>query len=358
MDAAAFRDEFPVLARVAYLNAGTDGPMPQRGYDAALARMRHELEAGRAGREHWDGLTAMADSLRERLAGLLGCAVSDVALTHSTTDGLATVLSALPLGPGDEVVTSDEEHPGLLAPLAAARRRNGFDVRVVPFGELAGAVGPRTRLVACSHVSWVGGCVVDAEALAQTDAMVVLDGAQGLGAVSVDVQALGCDFYAASGQKWLCGPDGTGCLYVRPEIANTLDPPWPGYPSLADATEPLDLVVHEGARRFDLGPKAGPATAWALAAVELLEEAGIDWVTERAATQAARLADLLRERDHDVAERGRSTLVSWHSDDPEGDVDRLRADAIVLRHLPGRGLLRASVGAWTSDGELERLAAA
>ncbi|TML35235.1 MAG: aminotransferase class V-fold PLP-dependent enzyme [Actinobacteria bacterium] len=265
----------------------------------------------------------------------------DVALTRSTTDGVSTVMSALRLGPGDEVLTSDEEHPGLLAPLEAARRRRGFHVRIAPFAELADAIGPRTRLVACSHVSWVGGRVVDAAALAASDAMVLLDGAQGLGAVPTNPHELGCDFYAASGQKWLCGPDGSGCLYVRRDLADELDPPWPNYGSLA----------------FDMG-LSGPLFAWSLESVGLLAEAGLDWVHERGAGLAARLANALAERGLTVSPRGRSTLVSWSSSDPEGDMARLAADGIVVRYLPGRGLVRASVGAWSSEEDLDRLVAA
>src|SRR5947209_10763928 len=228
MDAASLRAEFPVFERVAYLNAGTDGPVPRAGAAAAAERLQGELEHGRAGRAHFDRMKAAAQALRERLAALVGAGPDEVALTHSTTDGVATVLSALPLGPGDEVLRSEEEHPGLLAPLALARRRKRFDVRFVPFTELANEVAPRTKLVACSHVSWVGGKIAPAE-LARAGAQLLLDGAQGLGAVPVDVGALGCDFYAASGQKWMCGPDGSGSLYVRAAVAERLDPPWPNY---------------------------------------------------------------------------------------------------------------------------------
>ena len=157
MDASDFRAEFPVLERVAYLNTGTDGPVPRRGFEAARDQLTRELEEGRVGKPHFDHLIATATALRERLAEALGCEPADVALTGSTTDGMSTALSALPLGPGDEVLTSDVEHPGLLAPLEIARRRAGFDVRFVPFGDLAGEVGPRTKLVACSHVSWADG---------------------------------------------------------------------------------------------------------------------------------------------------------------------------------------------------------
>jgi L-cysteine/cystine lyase len=354
VDAAAFRSEFPVLERVAFLNAGSDGPIARGAADAATAQIERELTAGRAGKPHLEALFALGGGLRERLAALLGCDVDEVALTRSTTDGMATVLSSLRLGAGDEVLTSDEEHPGLLAPLEAARRRQGFEVRVAPFAEIAGAIGPATRLVACSHVSWVGGRVVDAAALAASDALVLLDGAQGLGAVPADVRSLGCDFYAAAGQKWLCGPDGSGCLYVRRELSDDLLPPWPSYMSLAEPARPSELIPHAGARRFDLG-FSGPLFAWSLAALELLQEAGLDWVHERGTSLAARLADALGQRGREVSPRGHSTLVSWRSDDPEADVERMSAAGVVVRHLPGRGLVRASVGAWNDESDLERV---
>jgi L-cysteine/cystine lyase len=355
VDVNDFRAEFPVLERVAYLNTGTDGPVPRRGFEAAREQLTYELEEGRVGRPFFDRLMDTADALRGRLAAALGCAPADVALTHSTTDGISTAVSALRLGPGDEVLTTDREHPGVLAPLEAARRRGGFEVRFVPFDELPGEVGARTKLVACSHVSWADGRVADVAALRASGVPLLYDGAQGLGAVALDVRELGCDFYAASGQKWLCGPDGSGCLYVRPDVAEALDPPWPSYASLAEASRPSELIPHPGARRFDMGVPAGPPTAWSLAAIELLDEAGLDWVTARAADGAERLAGMLAERGHEVAPRGRSTLVSWRSTDAEGDVARLAAEGIVVRYLPDLNLVRASVGAWTSDDELERL---
>jgi L-cysteine/cystine lyase len=355
VDARDFRAEFPVTERVAYLNSGTDGPVPRSGYEAAAEWLRHEVEDGRAGKAHFERLLDTRAALRERLARALGCEAADVALTGSTTDGMATVLSVLPLGRGDEVITSDVEHPGLLAPLEGARRRHGFDVRFVPFDELASAVGDRTRLVVCSHVSWADGRVVDLDGLRATGVRFALDGAQGLGALDFDVGELGCDFYAASGQKWLCGPDGSGSLWVRPGLAEEFVPPWPSWASLASAEDPSELVAHPGARRFDVGAPPGAGSAWALASIALLQEAGRPWVAERGVALAARLAEMLAERGFEVAPRGRSTLVSWRSADAEGDVARLAEADIVVRYLPGRGLVRASVGAWNSEEDLARL---
>jgi L-cysteine/cystine lyase len=357
MDVARLRREFPVLARVSYLNAGTNGPVPRVGSDAAAERLRAETEYGRADASYFMGLESLGDALRARLAGLLGCRVGEVALTHSTTEGVNVVLSALELGPGDELLTSDEEHPGMLAPLAATAHRTGASVRTVPWDEVPGAVGARTRLVACSHVSWVSGRVANTGALAATGAPLLLDGAQGLGAVPTDVGALGCDFYAASGQKWLCGPGGTGCLFARAERLADMTPTFAGFESLADPERAAELPLHADARRLERGPGMGPLWAWWLASIDLLGGVGWTDLHGRAADLANRLADGLAERGLDVLCRGRSTLVAWRDGGAVATVKRLAAEGIVVRDLPGRGLVRASVGAWCTEDELDRLVA-
>src|SRR5919199_2238739 len=127
----------------------------------------------------------LAARLREGYARVLGTDPDNVALTTSTSEGLGKVLAGMDLGPGDQIVTSDQEHPGLVGPLKAARDR-GVEVRAVPFAQLADAVDGRTTLVAASHVNWVTGEVAPA-ALAEVGVPVILDGAQGAGAVPLDV---------------------------------------------------------------------------------------------------------------------------------------------------------------------------
>jgi selenocysteine lyase/cysteine desulfurase len=355
-DATEFRSQFPVLERSAYLNAGTEGPLPREAADAVRERVDSEVNLGRCGTAYMTEVRELAAELRSAYARVLSCDPLDVALTGSTTDGCNTVLSGLDLGPGDEIVTSDEEHPGLLAPLGRLKRHSGVKVRVVPFAELAGAVTSKTRLVACSHVSWVSGRVVDSEALAATGVPVLLDAAQGIGAVPVDVQALGCAFYAGSGQKWLCGPEGSGCLYVRRDQLDELTVPWPGYVSLADAKQALDSPPAENAARFDHGFPPGLRSAWALASLGVLESAGWEWVYSRAAALAAGLAEQLAERGLEVGPRGRSTLVSWKAPDVDSEVSRLAEAGFVVRSIPTHSLVRASVGAWSSEEELTQLA--
>lgn len=353
---SGLRDEFPVLERIAYLNAGTDGPVPRRAAEAAHQAIATETDEGRAGKAFFDLAMSRRDQIRQRVAWLMGCPPGEVALTHSTTDGLNLVLRGLRLERGDEVVTSDEEHPGLLAPLAALEAETGITVRTAPFARLAEAVTGRTRLVTCSHVSWINGQVVDLTEL-DGSVPVLLDGAQGLGAVPVDPPALGCTWYAAAGQKWLCGPDQSGLLWVHADSVEELGAPWPSYISLSEPARAQDLPLHEGASRFDLGFPNLHDGAWWLAALETFEQAGWDDVLRRGPRLASQLADALRERGIEVAPRGDSTLVAWTDSDAEGFVERAAAAGVVVRNLPGRGLVRASVGAWSNEDDLERLLA-
>jgi selenocysteine lyase/cysteine desulfurase len=347
------RAEFPVLARLAYLNAGTDGPLPARAVRAAAAELEREAEQGRAP-AHFERRAELSGKLRALYAAVLGCETTDLALTTSTSEGLAQVIGGLELGRGDEIVTSDEEHPGLQGALVAARELKGVSIKAVPFAEVANSVGPQTRLVACSHVGWISGSLAPAE-LAEVELPVLLDGAQGVGAVPVDVGALGCDAYAGAGQKWLCGPDGTGMLYVSPALRERLRVTRRGYANLADPNEGLRAQLHDDARRLDSQLLSAETLACALAATTLLASAGWAAVHEHARALAARLAELLRERGIPVAPRGASTLVSFERDDPEAERARLAAGGVVLRDIPGRPWLRASVGAWNDEGDLQRL---
>jgi selenocysteine lyase/cysteine desulfurase len=353
VDPSGLRAEFPVFERLAYLNAGTDGPLSARAARAAQEELDREVADGRS-QAHFERRGALVRELRSAYATALGCDASDVALTTCTSEGMAQTIGGLPLNEGDEILTSDEEHPGLLGALSAARELRGVSVREVPLEAVADALSPRTRLVACSHVGWMSGRLAPAE-LAAVEVPVLLDGAQGVGAIGIDIGALGCDAYAGAGQKWLCGPDGTGMLYVSRALRERIEVSRRGFGNLADPNAGLDAVPHEDARRFDSMSLSAEALACALAAARVLESAGWQAVHERARSLAARLAELLLARGRELAPRDDTTLVSFSSADPAAERARLAERGVVVRNIPGRPWLRASVGAWNDENDLDRL---
>jgi selenocysteine lyase/cysteine desulfurase len=320
---------------------------------ASQEELDREVSEGRS-QAHFERRSELNRELRSAYAGALGCDAADVALTTCTTEGIGQTIGGLALEPGEEILTSDEEHPGLLGALAAAREVRGAWIREAPMSALAEEVGPRTSLVACSHVGWMSGSVAPLE-LADVDVPVLLDGAQGVGAVEVDVLALGCDAYAGAGQKWLCGPDGTGMLYVSPGLRERLQVARRGYPNIANPDAGLEARLHEDARRFDSPALSAETVACALAAIRVLESAGWAGVHRHARSLAARLAALLVEQGREPAPRGDTTLVSFPSADPTAERAHLAELGIIVRNIPGRPWLRASVGAWNDEEDLDRL---
>jgi L-cysteine/cystine lyase len=341
---------FPVLQSVAYLNAGTFGPLARPVAEALEAGIERDLELGRTGKAYFEETIALRDQLRSAFAQLVGAASESIALTTSTTEGCGIVLRGLGLGPEDEVVTTTDEHFGLLGPLGAAPAR----VVVVPPDpeHIAAAVTPRTRLIATSRVLWTTGAVLPLRELRERCGVPVLaDGAQSVGAIPDDVGGL--DFLTISGQKWLCGPDSTGALVVDdPERLALVSP---GHFAQRAYEPDGSFDPHPGARRFDSGWWSNGAVRAMLAALALRP----DWWAERAAAAATTCRRLLAPLVDAVEPKSASTLVSFRVEPGEAPaiVARLHEGGVDVREIPGRGLVRASCGWWTSDEDLERLAA-
>jgi len=343
------RAQFPVLERYAYLNAGTNGPLARTTAEVMIEQTRRDLEHGRSGKAWFERILELREEARVGLAAVLDVDPLHVALTDSTSRGCSIVLSGLGLGDGDEVVMTDQEHFGLTAAVHAS----GVRVVIAAGNEdaILAAVTPRTRLIATSHVLWTTGRRLDLERVrASANVPVFVDGAQSAGAIQVAAGEF--DFYTVSAQKWLCGPEPTGALFVRdPERLGIAAP---GYLSQTSYEPTGAFVAKDGAPRFDSGWLSTPMLLGLLAALAAHPE----WRYERAAAQAARCRELLAAHVDVVTPPGHSTLVSFHpAGDPTELVTALEAQDVIVRELPGRNLVRASCGWWTSDDDLERLAA-
>jgi L-cysteine/cystine lyase len=353
------RAELPVCEQYAFLNAGTFGPLPRRTVEAQHAWQERALLEGRAGHALFVEVMELRDRLRAEIGALIGAPPEAIALTTSTSEGCNAVVAGLRLGPEDEVVTTDSEHPGLTSPLSTSGARvRTARVTEAPAAEafdlVRAEITPATKLIAISHVVWTTGQVMPVRELAGLGIPLLVDGAQGAGAIPVDVGELGCDFYTVSGQKWLLGPDTTGCLYVRPDWIERLAMTSASYLSWED---PQKLAPWPTARRFESVWLPPGSVAGLLASLDFAAAAGEERF-EHARPAAVRCRELVAAHGDLVTEPGQATLIAWNPPEPAPDVvARLAERGVVVRDLPQTGWVRASCGFWTSDEDLDRLAA-
>jgi selenocysteine lyase/cysteine desulfurase len=242
---------------------------------------------------------------------MLGCDAEELAFTRNATEGINIVANGVPLAGGDEIILSTEEHVGNAVTWVALARRVGVRLRrFVPSVASAGAnleriadlIGPRTRLIAVPHVTTTTGLVLpvrEIAALARPKGITVfVDGAQGPGAIPVDLHALGCDAYATSGHKWLLGPKETGLLYVRRDMLDAVGPRHVGAYSAAEFDFAGEaLAWHPGAQRYEYGTVSVPLRRGLGAALTFLDTVGLDTILERDARLAGTAAAGLRRID-------------------------------------------------------------
>ncbi len=240
------RAQFPVLEKHAYLNAGTNGPLAQATVDALVTTAERDLRDGRSGRALFEEMLALRKDVRQGLAAVIEVDPALMALVDSTTRGCSIVIAGLDLAPEDEIVITDQEHFGLMGPVHASGAR--VVVTTADEDAILAAVTPRTKLIATSHVLWTTGQRLDIARLKDESGVPILvDGAQSAGAIRAEAEPF--DFYTVSAQKWLCGPELTGGLYVRdPERLRVASP---SYASQTAYEPDGSFTPKDGAERFD-----------------------------------------------------------------------------------------------------------
>ena len=241
---AAARRELLIPAEVTFCNTATYGASPREVVDA-VAEAYRTVEQDLP---DWDyrpnddtdvplppstGYRPLR-TFREEIGTLINAPVDEVALTQNTTMGMSLLANGLDLERGDEIVTTDQEHGGGISSWMLRERRHGAVVKQVALGPavergpdavveaFADAITARTRVVMFSHVTSLLGIKLPAKELCalarEHDALAIVDGAQAVGQMPVDVKEMGCDAYVTSGHKWLLAPKGTGLLYVRSDV--------------------------------------------------------------------------------------------------------------------------------------------
>src|SRR5258708_14833180 len=364
----------PATTTNLFLNAGSFGPLPICVLQAMQEQMQEEWQTGRLGAAAFEAMKEIYDNSSSRVARLLNADLDEIALTDNTGEGLNIISNGIQWHEGDEVITTNHEHMSLLAPLYQLRDRYGIVIRFADIGPtaerpvlkaIADLVTPRTRLISISHVTWTTGAVLNVSEVSymgrEWGIPVLIDGAQSAGAIPVDVKALGVDFYAIPMQKWLCGPDGTGALYVRREALDYVSPTYVGYWSVKHE-EGIEWELLESAQRFELGGRQTAALAGQAAVLNWLEETvGYTWLFERIASLSKYTYNALKALPGLTLltpRPGESGLVAFKLGDRDvNEVINYLHDKhnIYIRSIPTTNSLRVSTGFSNPDNKINKL---
>ena len=291
---ARARAEIPASTGSLYFQTGGIGPSPEAVIDHVRERLAFQNESPAEPRIATD-MGRIEPDLRAQLGRVFGAEADEVALTHSTSEGISIVAWSLNWQPGDEVVISNTEHPANVIPWYVLRDRFGIVIREIDLStgtglldEVRSQLSDRTRMVSISHVSRNNGRTLRTDESAELGALLRsrgvryhLDGAQGPGCVPTDFRALGCDCYSTCGHKWLLGPKGTGALFVRREVLDDVRLSWAGSHSHATMDYEGAYTLLPSAARYEFGTRALADFAGFARAVEWMEDIGLARVEER-----------------------------------------------------------------------------
>ncbi len=378
IDVGAAREQIPALAQSIYLNTGGVAPLPRPVYQRLCAEFEERHLIGAPLNLRPDSFQRQKDQLRQDLARFLGVQAAELCFTRGVSDGANIVFNGLPWQEGDEVILTDEEYPAFILPALTLEKRRGIRIRVLKLADdrdtllrrLGDLLGPRTRLVAVSHVTTDAGLRLPAReicALAhEAGAQVYFDGAQAVGQFPVDLAETGCDYYSLLSYKWLLGPYSAGLLYVRRDRQDDLEVDWVG----ARATASYDLRTRivrmlPDARRYEFGPfpwplyfALGDGAAWlhelGLAAIEEEVQRKMEWL--RAALVAVPGVTVRSPASRDL----RTGMVAFTLAAATGEAvsAALRARRNIITRATDVRFdgVRVCVAFYTSDPELAALA--
>jgi cysteine desulfurase / selenocysteine lyase len=364
------RAQFPLRPEPVYLNNGTMGPSPYPVLEAVRAEMEDIDRVGRYG--GWD-------VARPVVASFINAAPEEISLTHNVTEGISVVACGIPLQRGDEVILTDHEHVGNALPWLSRARRDGIVIRSFSpastaagtLDRISGLLTGRTRVIAVPHITCTVGHVLPAKEICalgrSKNIYTMIDAAHTPGMMPLDVKAMGCDFLASCGHKWMLGPKGTGFLYVRKEMLEVLEPYWTGGGSDAGwDVRKGSMAFRADAHRFDFASQNAALYVGLNAAIDFVNRLGIDNIRAR----DLMLAGYLRSRLQELGDR--ITILTPSEEGSYGAVlafqlkktpydtlyNFLRDERkIITRMVPENGVNcnRVSTHIYNSQAEVDRL---
>lgn len=299
------RDQFPLTHDRTYLNNGTMGPSPYPVLEAVKKATEDIDVSGEYG--GWE-------VARPKIAKFVNVEESEISLTHNVTEGINVIAQGLPLKRGDEVIMTTHEHVGNALPWLNRMRLDGVVIRTLHpaptahenLNRINDLINKNTKVIAIPHITCTIGQVFPVRDIAklghEKGLWVFFDGAHGPGMTMLDLKEIDCDFYASCGHKWMCGPKGTGFLYVRKEMLDIVQAHWVGGYSDAGWDVTTDPPEFKGyvptAHRYDFATQNAALYVGLAAAVDFLYHIGVANIVRRGNSLASLLqSELLKLGD-------------------------------------------------------------
>jgi L-cysteine/cystine lyase len=274
IDLETHRQQFPALRHKLYFNYGGQGSLPQVALDAILESYVRLQQEGPFSRAALETVTAQIHLAHGAIATELGVEANTITLTESVSVGCNIALWGLPWQTGDRLLITDCEHPGIVAAVQELSRRFGVEIDTCPVqatvneGDVVAAIAesiqPNTRLVVLSHILWNTGQVLPLAEIVvacrrqNPDVLLLMDAAQSVGVLPLNLAELDIDFYAFTGHKWLCGPDGVGGLYIRPALHEVLQPTFVGWRGICVDASGCPTGWKQDGTKFEMATSAFP----------------------------------------------------------------------------------------------------
>lgn len=376
------RQQFPALQNKAYFNYGGQGPMPEAALAAIVQSYQKVQQCGPFSGEAGVWVAQEADQTRRAIAQELGVAPETITLTEDVTVGCNIALWGIDWRLGDHLLLSDCEHPGIIAAAQEIARRFGVEVTTCPLfstlnqGDPVAAIvshlKPSTRLVGISHILWNTGQLLPlAEIIAACHSYsnsrpvrVLVDAAQSVGMMPLNLAELEVDFYAFTGHKWWCGPEGTGGLYVRPAAMESLHPTFIGWRGIATDAAGKPTGWKPDGRRYEIATSAYPLYAGLRQAIAIHHQFGTPGDRHQ---RICTLSHLLWQKVSELpgvsclrTSPPETGLVSFQLPGKSHTqlVRFLEARTLMLRTILNPDCVRACVHYFTLESEIEQLVAA
>lgn len=379
MDVGEIRRSIPATSKHIYMNTGSSGPCPQPVVEALVGLERFQNYEGPVVPDVAERVHSRYTSVRPRIARFIGADPDEIALLQNTSEGVNTVAAGIDWREGDEVLISAFEHSTGYLPWFYLRDRRGIRVKIVgaqgPSDAVRGltlvdvrsALTDRTRLICMSHVAYCTGARLPVEDVAKLAAErgipFLVDGAQAVGAICLDVHEIGCDFYALPGQKWLLGPEGTGAFYCRRDRLEMLGLRGVAWASTDSSSIWEGYRLKADAARFELATVNESTFAALGEAVDFLSRIGMHEIEARIAALCGHFKKELLKisgiRLFTPVEAGKSAglvafdIAGW---EPERAVEVLfKRWKIVSRSIPWPRAIRVSIHFFNTEEEVEIL---